>query len=55
MANKQMKRSIVPYIFLSLFMIGIIFMFDNLNHKVNQLTYDEFTTLVETKKVKKIY
>ncbi len=54
MANKQMKRSIVPYIFLSLFMIGIIFMFDNLNHKVNQLTYDEFTTLVETKKVKKI-
>jgi cell division protease FtsH len=29
-------------------------MFDNLNHKVNQLTYDEFTTLVETKKVKKI-
>ena len=42
MNRKQMKRNFLPYVFLALFIVGVLFLFDSLNQKVNVLTYDEF-------------
>lgn len=42
MNRKQMKKNFLPYVFLALFIVGVLFLFDSLNQKVNVLTYDEF-------------
>ncbi len=38
--NKNVKKGIVPYLFLVLLMLGIYYCFNILNQKVNILTYD---------------
>lgn len=42
MNKKNVKKGVFPYIFLLLFVVCVMFVFDMLNHKVNELTYDEF-------------
>lgn len=41
--NKSVKKGLLPYAFLALFIIICTFMFSKFNQKVNELTYDEFT------------
>ena len=43
MNKKAKKTSLLSYLFLFLFLIGIVYFMDILNRKVNVLTYDEFT------------
>ena len=42
MNKKSKKTNLLSYLFLFLFLIGIIYFMDILNQKVNVLTYDEF-------------
>ena len=38
--NKNLKKGMVPYVFLVLMMLGIYYFVGILNQKVNLLTYD---------------
>ena len=42
MNKKDIKKGIVPYVVLLVIMIGVIYFFNVLNVKVNDLTYDKF-------------
>ena len=42
MKNKEVKRSLMPYTFLLVFIIGCLIVLNLFNTKVNELTYDEF-------------
>lgn len=42
MNKKEMKKSLVPYVFLLVFFIGCLIVFKMFNNTVNELTYDEF-------------
>ena len=42
MNKKNVKKGLVPYVFLLLLMLGMYYMFVVANSKVNELTYDEF-------------
>jgi len=40
--NKTVKKGLFPYVFLLVFIIVCLFIFNGFNQKVNELTYDEF-------------
>ena len=42
MNKREMKKSIMPYTFLLVFILGCLLVFNLFNTKVNELTYDEF-------------
>ena len=42
MNKKEIKKSLVPYVFLLVFFIGCMVMFKMFNNKVNEITYDDF-------------
>ena len=42
MNNREMKKSIMPYVFFLVFVIGCLLVFNLFNTTVNELTYDEF-------------
>ncbi len=42
MNKKSVKRGLMPYIFLIVFVIVVYFIFSSMNQKVNKMTYDEF-------------
>ena len=42
MNKKEIKKSLVPYVFLLLFFIGCMIMFKMFNNTVNEITYDDF-------------
>lgn len=42
MNNREMKRNLMPYAFLLVFIIGCLLVFNLFNTKVNKLSYDEF-------------
>ena len=42
MNKKEMKRSIMPYIFLLIFIIGCLIVFNLFNNTIHELSYDEF-------------
>ncbi|MCM1443794.1 MAG: ATP-dependent zinc metalloprotease FtsH [Candidatus Amulumruptor caecigallinarius] len=54
MNKKAVKKGILPYIFLFLVMLGILYFFNIANQKVNVIDYQEFLSSVEEKKVDKI-
>ncbi len=54
MNRKQMKRNFLPYVFLALFIVGVLFLFDSLNQKVNVLTYDEFMDMANQGKITEV-
>ncbi|MBE6144595.1 MAG: ATP-dependent zinc metalloprotease FtsH [Firmicutes bacterium] len=51
MNKKAVKRGVLPYLFLFLFLIGIVYFMDILNQKVNVLTYDKFVSSLNEGKV----
>ena len=52
--RKVVKKGLLPYVFLLLVMLGVIYFVTIANQKVNVLTYDEFMTSLEDKKVNNI-
>lgn len=54
MNKKTMKKSFIPYLFIIIFMAGVLFFFNMANQKVNIFTYDSFMKEIENKNVKKI-
>ena len=40
--KKEIKKSLVPYVFLLVFFIGCMIMFKMFNNTVNEITYDDF-------------
>ena len=54
MNKKTTKTSLLSYLFLFLFIIGVIYLFDILNQKVNNYTYDEFISYLNKGEVSEI-
>ena len=54
MNKKVIKRGLLPYLFLFIFLFGIMMLFSTMNQEVHELTYDEFMENVEDKKVEEI-
>ena len=54
MNKKAVKKGILPYIFLFLVMLGILYFFNVANQKVNVIDYQQFLTAVSENKVKEI-
>ncbi len=42
MNKKEIKKSLVPYVFLLVFFIGCMIMFKMFNNTINEITYDDF-------------
>lgn len=42
MNKKDIKKSLLPYVFLLVFFIGCLVMFNLFNNEVHEITYDEF-------------
>ena len=42
MNNREMKKNLMPYAFLLVFIIGCLLVFNLFNTKINELSYDEF-------------
>ena len=55
MKRKNIQKSITPYIFLFLVILGILYFMENLNNKINTLTFTEFNEALNNNKVKEIY
>lgn len=55
MNKKTVKRGLVPYVFLLLLMLGVVYFFNVLNQKINVLTYDELISSLDTGEVTEIY
>ena len=54
MSKKEIKKGIVPYAVLIVVMLLIIYFFNVLNVKVNDLTYDKFVNSLNNNEVKEI-
>lgn len=54
MNRKQMKKNFLPYVFLMLFMVSVLFLFDTLNQKENKLSYDEFMKMANKGEITEI-
>ena len=54
MNKKEIKKGMVPYVVLIVIMIGVIYFFNVLNVKVNNLTYDKFLSSLNNNEVKEI-
>lgn len=54
MSKKNIKRGLLPYLFLLLVLIGVMFFLNSMNSKVNVITYDEFMKNVAEGKVTEV-
>lgn len=54
MNKKSIKRSLIPYAMLLLFMVGMFYIFNLTNQKVNVISYDKFMNEAVSKKVEEI-
>ena len=52
MNKKDVKKTIIPYILLALLMLVIVYIYSIMNHKVNDLTFNEFMQHVSAGEVK---
>ena len=52
--RKAVRKGLLPYVFLLLIMLGVVYFVSVANQKVNVLTYDEFMTSLEDKEVESI-
>ena len=52
--NKNLKKGMVPYVFLVLMMLGIYYFVGILNQKVNLLTYDALLNEMGSDRVEEI-
>lgn len=54
MNKKVVKRGLLPYLFLFVFLLSIMMIFSSLNKEVHEITYGEFNEKLEDKQVKEI-
>ena len=54
MSKKDVKKGIVPYLFLFLVMLGMLWFFNLANKEVHEFTYDEFVNHMDAKELKEI-
>ena len=54
MNKKVIKRGLMPYLFLFIFLFGIMLLFSSMNQQVHELNYNKFMEYVEDKKVEEI-
>ena len=54
MNKKAVKKGIIPYFGLGLFMIAVLFFMNMANNKINVLTYDQFMSEIEKNNVKEV-
>ena len=54
MNKKVVRRGLLPYLIIFIFMLAVMFFFDIINQKVNRLTYDEFMKQVNQKQVEEL-
>ena len=54
MNKNVVKRGLLPYAFLLIFLLGIMFIFTSLNKEVHDITYGEFNNALSDKQVKEI-
>ena len=52
--NNKVKRNVLPYLFIGIFMLGVLFFLNMANQKVNVISYDAFMKEVKNKNVEKI-
>ncbi len=52
--KKMIKKGMLPYLFLVLIMLGVIYLANIFNNTVNVLTYNEFIDSLENEKVKEL-
>ncbi len=55
MKKKSVKRNILSYALLIIFIVGIFYLVNMMNHKVNYLTYDEFINLLDKEEIKEMH
>ncbi len=54
MNKKEIKKGILPYVVLAIIMLGVIYFFNVLNIKVNDLTYDKFVASLNNNEVSEL-
>ena len=54
MNKKTVKKGLLPYLFIGIFMLGVLFFLNIANQKVNVLTFDSFMKQVKEKNVEEI-
>ena len=54
MNKKTVKKGLFPYVFLFVFILICLFAFNTFNTKINKLTYDEFVSSLNDKKITEI-
>jgi len=54
MNKKAVKSGLVPYVFLFVFIIACLLLFNSFNNKVNELTYNEFIKELNEDKIEEI-
>lgn len=54
MNKKTIKRGLLPYLFLAIFLVGIMMVVGSLNKEVHEFTYGDFTKQVDKKEIKEI-
>ena len=52
--KKMIKKGMLPYLFLVIIMLGVIYLANTFNNTVNVLTYNEFINYLEKDKVKEV-
>ena len=52
--NKTVKKGLFPYVFLLMFIIVCLFIFNNFNQKVNELSIDEFNEVLNNGKMEEL-
>ena len=54
MKRDRRQKSLLPYLFLALFIIAVLYLIDNSSGKVSELTYNEFINKLNAKEVTEI-
>ena len=54
MNKKTVKKGLLPYLFLFLVMLGVVYFFNIANKKVNYITYDEFLGFAKDGQIKEV-
>ena len=54
MNKKEIKKGVLPYVVLIIIMLGVIYFFNVLNIKVNDLTYDSFLNSLNNNEVTEV-
>jgi len=54
MNKKVVKKGLLPYLFLAIFLVGIMMVFSSLNKEIHEFNYGDFTKQVDKKEIKEI-